>query len=148
MRFTDNFGFSLAELLIAVALMSLIAAIALPGWNRLVPAFQLESATRQLQSELHSIKMRAAAENTSFQLSYAEGASSYSLQSAPSFTLTKPLSDGITIIKAGSVAFSPRGTASANRLRLKNQAGECRQVVVSPTGRVRICKPTSCTTDC
>jgi hypothetical protein len=33
-------------------------------------------------------------------------------------------------------------------MRLRNSAGMCKQVVVSPTGRVRICKPSDCNGDC
>jgi hypothetical protein len=31
---------------------------------------------------------------------------------------------------------------------LRNQVGQCKQVVVSATGRVRVCKPTDCLEDC
>lgn len=148
MRFTNDVGFSLAETLVVLALMAIIAAIALPGWSKLLPSFQLDSATRQLQSELHSIKMRAAAENVGFQLVYASGASAYTIQNTLSVSVTKPLVEGIIIANAGTISFSPRGTAGANRVRLRNQVGECRQVVVSPTGRVRICKPGNCSGDC
>ena len=148
MRFTNDVGSSLAETLVVLALMAIIAAIALPGWSKLLPSFQLDSATRQLQSELHSIKMRAAAENVGFQLSYTSGASAYTIQNGLSFSVTKPLAEGIIITNAGTISFSPRGTAGANRVRLRSPAGDCKQVVVSPTGRVRICKPSACGGDC
>ena len=54
-------GYSLIELVVAVALAGILAAIALPGWNKLLPTYQLDSSVRQFQSELHNIKMRAAA---------------------------------------------------------------------------------------
>ena len=52
-------GFSVLELVVALALAGILAAIALPGWSRLLPAYQLDGSVRQVQSELHSIKMRA-----------------------------------------------------------------------------------------
>ncbi|HEU4340723.1 MAG TPA: GspH/FimT family pseudopilin [Candidatus Binatia bacterium] len=148
MRFTNDAGFSLTETLVVLALMAIIAAIALPGWSKLLPSFQLDSATRQVQSELHSLKMRAAAENVGVQFVYASGASAYTIQNGLSVSVTKPLIEGVVIANAGSISFSPRGTAGANRVRLRNQAGECRQVVVSHTGRIRICKPGDCSGDC
>ncbi len=148
MRCSHNLGFSIAEVLVVVALMVIIAAIALPTWNRLLPSFTLSSATRQVQSELHAIKMRAAAENITFQLAYTEGASAYTVQNDAPFAVIKPLPDGVIVTKAGVITLSPRGTASANRVRLQNTAGACSQVIVSPTGRVRICKPSSCSSDC
>ncbi|MGH8546672.1 MAG: pilus assembly FimT family protein, partial [Gammaproteobacteria bacterium] len=73
-------GFSLLEVVVAVALMGIVAAIALPSWSKLVPSYRLNSSVRQVQSELHNIKMRAVAENVSFQLAYLEGASAYTIQ--------------------------------------------------------------------
>jgi prepilin-type N-terminal cleavage/methylation domain-containing protein len=148
LRFLHNTGFSIIECLVALALMAIVAAIALPGWGKLLPSFRLDSATRQVQSELHSVKMRAAAENLSFQIAYTQGASAYAVQSDSSVAAIKPLPDGIIVTKTGTISFSPRGTASGNRVRLQNTAGDCRQVVVSPTGRVRICKPSGCSSDC
>ena len=148
MRSTGTSGFSLVEIVVALALMGIVLAFALPGWSKLLPSYHLGSAARQIQSELHNIKMRAAAENVPFQLAYADASAVYTIQRDLSPVVTKPLSEGIVITKAGTVSFSPRGTASANRVRLRNQSGQCKQVVISPTGRVRICTPSDCNLDC
>jgi prepilin-type N-terminal cleavage/methylation domain-containing protein len=142
------YGFSLIELIVALALMGIAAAIALPNWNRLLPSYQLDSSARQVHSELYSIKMRAAAENVGFQLVYANGAANYTIQRDSAVLVTKPLPSGVVVTNAGAISFSPRGTASANRIRLRSSDGTCKQVVVSPTGRVRICKPSDCSGDC
>jgi Tfp pilus assembly protein FimT len=120
----------------------------LPNWNSLLPGYALNNSTRQIQSEIHQLKMRAAAENVSFQLAYLQGASAYTVQRDSKAVATKPLADGTTITKDGLITFSPRGTASANRVRLSNRKGECKQIVVAPTGRVRVCTPSKCTLDC
>jgi prepilin-type N-terminal cleavage/methylation domain-containing protein len=141
-------GFSLLELIITLSLASVVAAIALPNWTRLRPSYQLGSSARQVQSELHYIKMRAVAENIGFDLVYREGASEYTVERDEKPLTKKALPEGIVIAKSGTVSFSPRGTAAGNRVRLRNRLGGCEQVVVSSTGRVRICKPSSCTSDC
>jgi prepilin-type N-terminal cleavage/methylation domain-containing protein len=141
-------GFSMIELIVVLAVMGIVAAIALPNWHSLLPNYALNNATRQIQSELHHIKMRAAAENVGFQFVYAQGASGYTIQRDSKTVVTKPLADGTTITKEGTILFSPRGTASGNRVRLRNVKGACRQVVVSPTGRVRMCTPSTCAEDC
>ncbi len=148
MMSNERHGFSVLELVVALALVGILAAIALPGWSRLLPAYQLDGSVRQVQSELHSIKMRAAAQNAKFQLAYLADASQYMIQSDGKVLATKPLPEGIVITKAGSISFSPRGTADANRVRLRSSTGLCKQVVVSATGRVRTCKPNDCGGDC
>lgn len=141
-------GYSLIELIVAVAVAGILAAIALPNWNRLLPFYQLDSSARQVHSELHNIKMRAVTENVGFQLVFSDGATTYTIQRDSVVLVTKPLPEGVTVTNAGAIAFSPRGTASANRIRLRSGGGTCKQVVVSPTGRVRICRPSNCNEDC
>jgi prepilin-type N-terminal cleavage/methylation domain-containing protein len=141
-------AFSTIELLATVAVMGIVAAIALPNWRSLVPNYALNNSLRQIQSELHSIKMRAAAENIGFQFIYLQNASEYTVQRDSVPLQTKPLQQGTIITKTGSISFSPRGTAGGNRVRLRNENGSCRQVVVSATGRVRVCTPSSCAEDC
>ena len=141
-------GYSVIELIIALAVAGILAAIALPNWNKLLPSYQLDTSVRQFQSELHNIKMRAAAENVGFQLVYSNGAADYTIQRDSAVLVTKPLQPGVVVANAGTISFSPRGTASATRIRLRSSDGMCKQVVVSPTGRIRICKPSDCSGDC
>jgi prepilin-type N-terminal cleavage/methylation domain-containing protein len=141
-------GFSTIELLAVVTLTAIVAAIALPSWRGLLPNYALNNSTRQIQSELHHLKMRAVAENVGFQLAYQVGANQYSIYRDSQLLATKPLAEGATITKAGTINFSPRGTAGANRVRLSNADGKCQQIVVSATGRVRVCTPNLCSQDC
>jgi prepilin-type N-terminal cleavage/methylation domain-containing protein len=148
MGFNNGHGFSIIEMAATLVLVGIVAAIAIPHWGGLLPAYQLDSSTRQLQSELHSLKMRAASENVPFQLQYVEGAAEYAIQRDAAILTKKPLPEGIVITKAGIISFSPRGTAGGNRIRLRNASGLCKQIVVSATGRIRICNPSACATDC
>ncbi|HSE88355.1 MAG TPA: prepilin-type N-terminal cleavage/methylation domain-containing protein, partial [Candidatus Binatia bacterium] len=43
-------GYSLIELVVAIALAGILAAIALPAWNKLLPSYHLDSSVRQFQS--------------------------------------------------------------------------------------------------
>ena len=141
-------GFSLVELVIALSILGLIFAIALPYWQTWLSSFRLNGAQRQIQSEIHNLKMRAAAENVGYQLGFVAGASGYSVQRDSVQVATKALTEGVTIAKAGMISLSPGGTAGANRIRLQNGSGSCKQVVVSATGRVRVCQANNCNVDC
>jgi Tfp pilus assembly protein FimT len=128
--------------------MGILLAIGVPASNKLLISYQLNSSARRVQTELQNIKMRAAAENLGFQFAYGAGSGSYTIRRDGSVFVNKPLPEGIQIIQAGAVSFSPRGTAGGNRIRLRSSEGGCKQVVVSSTGRIRVCSPTGCTEDC
>jgi prepilin-type N-terminal cleavage/methylation domain-containing protein len=141
-------GYSVIELVVALTLMGIVTAIALPSWNKLLPSYELDSSVRHFQSELHLIKMRAVAENVGFQLVYSNSTAHYTIQRESIIVMTKPMPAGVAVINGGIISFSPRGTAAANRIKLRSSDGTCKQVVVSPTGRIRICKPSDCGGDC
>jgi len=147
-QFSSDSGFTILELIVALAIAAILAAIAIPKWSVLLPTYRLNSSARQVQSELHRIRMQAASENVGFQLVFSAGAVDYTIQRDTSLWQKKPLPDGISIAKAGTISFSPRGTAGGDRVRLLNEKGECTQVVVSATGRVRICKLKGCNENC
>ncbi|MBI4525482.1 MAG: GspH/FimT family pseudopilin [Deltaproteobacteria bacterium] len=146
--FVSKRGLTLLEIIGGLALFSILTAVALPGLTTLLPAYRLRSSARQLQSELHKIKMQAVSENVGFQLSFEEGAADYSILRDNSPWTTKPLPEGIEILKTGRISFSPHGTAGGDRVRLRNAQSACRQVVVSSTGRIRVCKPANCNETC
>jgi prepilin-type N-terminal cleavage/methylation domain-containing protein len=140
-------GFSVIELVITLAIIGILAAIALPAWNKILTSFHLSSSARLIQSELQSLKIRSAAESASFRLVYGAAAKNFEIQRDGKTLAIKPLADGVSIAKAGVVTFSPRGTANGNRVRLMSRDGSCQQVVVSQTGRMRTCKA-ACGDDC
>ena len=147
-------GFTLVEILVTVALIGIISAIAIPDWGTVLLTFRLNGATRQVQSELHRIKMKAVNENVDFQLVYSDKANSYQVQRDGTLVETKVLPEGIDLRTATSpltLEFTPRGTPSSAgtvTLKLCNTKGEGKNVVVRATGRMRSCKPSSCNGNC
>ncbi|HEX6437580.1 MAG TPA: GspH/FimT family pseudopilin [Candidatus Binatia bacterium] len=141
-------GFSLIELIVVLSLMGILFAIGIPASNKLLLSYQLNGSARRVQTDLQNIKMRAAAENLGFQFTYGAGSGSYTIRRDGAVFVSKPLPEGIVITQAGTVSFSPRGTAGSNRIRLQNRGGACKQVVVSSTGRIRVCNPAGCGEDC
>lgn len=148
--FRQEAGFTLTEIIVAVAIIAILAAIAIPNWNTLLPTYALNGAARQVQSELSKVKMQAVSENTSFQfnVSTAPG-TSYEIQRASTPQVTKPLPEGIEITETVIVSFSSRGTETSEKtVKLRNSKSVCKHVVVSTTGRIRVCQPSSCSATC
>lgn len=146
-------GFTLGELLVVLALFGTLTAIALPHWTALLPSYRLNSAARQVQSELHRIKRQAASENTGFRMVFSPAKDRYEIQrnlgtsAAPDYQTTgeiKPLPEWICILEGVTISFTSRGTASSGTVRLCSSNGSGAHVIVSGTGRVRIVKLDAC----
>ena len=141
-------GYSLIELVVAVALAGILAAIALPGWNKLLPSYQLDSSIRQFQSELHNIKMRAAVENIGFQLVYTNGAANYTIQRDSAVLVDEAVAGRCGSYKRRCNLF----LAKRNRERQPNPAAKLRWEVQTSGGesdrQSSVCKPSDCSEEC
>lgn len=131
-----------------MAILGILTAMTIPRWGSLLPIFRLNSAARQIHSELHNLRAQAASENISFQLAYSKDQPHYTTERGNVSLVTRWLPEGTVIARSGTISFSPRGTALAGRVRISAGAGACSQVVVSTTGRIRICKSSGCDVQC
>lgn len=139
-------GFTLTEILVVVAIFSILAAIAVPNWSTLLPTYALNSAARQVQSGLNNIKSQAAARNASYRLSFST--TSYIIQKDDGSGWqdtgeSRSLPEGITIAStsASTLGFTSRATATpgtGGTVRLCNAKNAGKNIVVSSTGRIRI----------
>ena len=148
-------GFTLLEMLVVLAIFGLLAAIAIPTWIILLPTYSLNSAARQIQSEFHRIKMQAIGENVTFRLAFSDTTDNYTVERVAGITTTqqgtKPLPEGIDLRNSITLGFTPRGTATpgtGGTVKLCNSNGAGTNVVLSSTGRVRVCKTSACDGAC
>ena len=148
-------GFTLLEALVVLAIFGLLAAIAIPAWIILLPTYSLNSAARQIQSELNKIKMQAIAENVTFRLAISGTANNYTIERVAGATTTqqgtKPLPERIDIRNSITLGFTSRGTATpgtGGTVKLCNSNGAGTNIVLSSTGRVRICRASACDGAC
>jgi prepilin-type N-terminal cleavage/methylation domain-containing protein len=139
-------GFTLTEIIVAMAIISILAAIAIPNWSTLLPNYALKSAARQVQSELHKLKSRAVSENANFRLVFSTTSYSFEKYSSGSYTATgesRTLPDGITLAGTSdtTLGFTSRGTSidsTDKTVKLCNIKSSGKNVVLSDLGRIRI----------
>jgi len=121
-------GFSLVELLIVLAILSLAVAIAFPALSSRGQGAALASATQQLRAALAAARSAAIAEDRDVIFS-GDGA----LYSVDGAAQALPVA-GVAIART-RIAFFPSGGSSGGRIVLRTAAAE-REIDIEPlTGR-------------
>lgn len=149
-------GFTLVEILVAIAILAILAAVALPNWGPILGSYRLRAGVRQVYGELQRARMRAIAENRRIRVQFFNASDTYQIQrentpGSNTYNTTGiliPLPGGIKVEADATITFQPRGTADAGSARLCNNAGEFTNVCVASNGRVRTATPTACAGVC
>ena len=63
-------GFTVIELLIAVGILGILSSIAIPSYNAWLPKTRVNSAARELFTELQLAKMKAISENNDYVITF------------------------------------------------------------------------------
>jgi prepilin-type N-terminal cleavage/methylation domain-containing protein len=142
-------GFSMLELIIAVALVATVAAFSIPAFNRYSANADLKTAARAVAADLSSAKQTAVTENIdACRLTFNVGGNSYALSRTDTgVTLwTKSVASfggGIALSAANfgggaEVSFQRRGTMTSGSVDLRNGLGSTAVVTVNFTGRTYV----------
>jgi len=144
----DADGFTLLELLTALALAAALSALALPDLRRGLAAWRLNAAARQVVMDLKLARAHAIADGATQRLRFTVAAAVYQRerQGRAGYLAVAPptqLPDGILVADctaAGDgVGFRPRGLAATfGTITLRDARGEERKVVVDIAGRMRV----------
>jgi type II secretion system protein H len=144
----DQKGFSLVELIVVIALISIVTAISIPSFQSYTAKANLKTAAREIMADISDTKQRAITENLDvYRLTFSAANNSYVLtRTDTGETLwTKSLASfgsGILIesVTFGSsmVNFQNRGTCSNGRVTLRNAKGSKAKITVNITGRTYV----------
>ncbi|HEX9756856.1 MAG TPA: GspH/FimT family pseudopilin [Nitrospiria bacterium] len=152
---TAQEGFSLLELMIALAIAGILTGLAVPSFKTLLSNHRLEGAAQRLVSDLRLARQTAIAEGipTGIQLNPHE--ESYFLEKGiglqPSPFGFLDLKDpregfpGIDLVdstKGNHLIFFPKGTTNSwTTITLENRNGKQQKITLIGTGRVKRIKP-------
>jgi prepilin-type N-terminal cleavage/methylation domain-containing protein len=141
-------GISLLELLVVLALLSVLAGFAVLNHQAMRPGIDLRLAARQVVMDLRLARVRAVAENVSHRIVFPIGAGAYQHQRKAGASYADdgpavPLPGGIRIADCNAtgsgISFKPRGNAATfGTVILHNRVGEERRVIVDIAGQTRV----------
>jgi prepilin-type N-terminal cleavage/methylation domain-containing protein len=146
---TGSRGFSLLELVVALAVAGVLAGVAVLDVRAMQADWRLGAAVRQVVLDLKRVRLRAIEENVDHRLLLAAPAVTYRRQrreASGGYVDVGPptgLPEGVEIVdctaRGQAITFRPRGHASTfGTLTLRNEKGRERRVVVDMAGRLRV----------
>jgi len=145
-------GFTLAELMVTIAVLAVMAMIAIPAFMSWMPGMRLNGAARQIMGDLMAARMKAVKQNNRFRVFFnSPGTNEYQIldddnnnNSADSgeaiTTPPKNIQDNYPDVSFSATTnpiFYPRGTAYGTTVTVTNPSGS-KYVKVATTGRVKI----------
>jgi len=141
-------GFTLLELLIAIALAGALSGLALPDLRRTLADWRLSAAARQVVMDLKLARAHAIAGGATQRVRFALGAASYQRErrQGAAYRAAAPptrLPDGVIVADCSAagdaIGFRPRGlAASFGTVVLRDDRGSERRVIVDIAGRMRV----------
>jgi len=146
-------GFTLAEILITVAVIAIISAIAIPTYSRYSLNTDLKAAARNIQADFLDLRERAISENTKYQITFDQNGNSYTIQrgtetGAPYTPIEvrtfSNFGSGVGIFSAvfggggATITFEGRGIATTGKVVLTNSRGSTATIAASVSGRTYV----------
>jgi prepilin-type N-terminal cleavage/methylation domain-containing protein len=148
-------GFSLVELMIAIAIMAILFAIAIPQWNRYRENADLKAAARNIAADIADTKARATTERLTYNMVFSTSGNNYRMerQQNPGSGTFEAFGDPKDVRSGGSgrpisltdvtftgniLRFDVRGTTNEGAVTLKNNKGSTAIVDVNITGRTNV----------
>ena len=136
---TDCRGFSLAEILVAIAIFAIVAAIAIPQFVAFRPKNRLNGAARQIYSQLMWARSKAVTENGSYVVTFP---TNQTMLITGSTTRTVNIQSEYTDVTlsstASTITFSSRGTSDVAPTITLTNSGGTKTVALKITGSATI----------
>ncbi len=138
-------GFTIIELIVVLALATIVMAITLPSMISWLPTYRLSAGARQVASDLQLARMKAISQNAKFRLNFINPTQYRFEKDGATESGPFSLPDGITVTGSPFTTseFQARGTANTGvgsaMITLTNDSGTTtKKVQISVVGRVAI----------
>jgi type IV fimbrial biogenesis protein FimT len=150
-------GLTLVELMVALSIMTILGALAIPEFARQISRWKLQTSAERLASDLSETREQAQQRRRAQYVTVAGGEQwCWAVSEAPNcpcgearacqrHRVAAPSASGIVIAQEARFRFDPAAPiatqAAPQSVLLQSMQGERLQVVMTPLGRARVCAP-------
>ena len=141
-----NSGFTLAELMIAIAIVAILASLAIPNIIAWLPNYRLQSGAEEIQSALQLARASAIKENATATVAFDTANETYRAfvgtrtvrrgQMPAGIDLNCALNNGGTSVQFNTQGFAINNTQG--NAQVSNNSGRTKTIAVFLTGNSRI----------
>ncbi len=137
-------GFTVVDILCALALAAVITVVALPAFDGLTSNYGLASAADELAAELNAARVMAVSRGSTFSINFDVNSNTYQVIDTTDpnnpTRAEKTLPAGLSIVSAPAtpLAFTSRGTARGGTVVLASESGNRVMIQVENSGRTRV----------
>ena len=135
-------GFTMIELMVAIVVIAVLLALAVPSFREQLARRELEGAANELSADLQYVRTQAVSNNVVTALA-TTSTSQYTITSGATTYKTVTLDPALSITSGVTVSYDPlRGMANAVTLTLGSaRTTASLQVATNAMGRVSLCSP-------
>ncbi len=140
----NNSGFTLMEMMIAIAIFATLSAVAAPSAISWLRNSQFNSAVRNVKSTMENMRMHAVKSNSPAIVRF-NGDNTFETQKSvwgtAEASVSHVLSSGVSVTSNftnNELRYNARGMATNGTLTVAGDSGLCRRIIVSRVGSSRI----------
>jgi type IV fimbrial biogenesis protein FimT len=136
-------GLTLIELLITIAIASILLAIAAPSFTSMLARQRIEGVTQELAADLGYASSETVSRNSTVVLATDASGISYSLTAGATSLKSLTLGSGLAITPNITISFQPmRGDSNTASITVShNNSSTTLRVSTNDAGRVQVCSP-------
>uniref|UniRef100_UPI004048A75F GspH/FimT family pseudopilin n=1 Tax=Shewanella baltica TaxID=62322 RepID=UPI004048A75F len=134
-----NHGFTLVELMVTVAIISILGSLALPSYRDVMAREQLTAAANELVSSYKFARSEAIKRSTSITLTATE-AGLWVIKDSDDNELKvfTPPTRGVAVTGLASISISATGNTAKTSISLANSQGENMNLCILPSGQSQL----------
>lgn len=136
-------GFTLVELMVVIALATILLGIAVPSFVQMLARMRIEGASQNLATDLQLARTEAVQRRATVSLATLADGSGYGITSGATTIKTVTFSGGVSFTGNVTITFEPlRGLATAATLTGTSPRTDAQLRINSDVmGRVQMCSP-------